>query len=77
MLARASLVDGRVRIPDSVRAALAILPGDPMLFAVDEDADAIVLSRLLHPAASTAPRRAVPAQVLPLTPRGARRRVRG
>lgn len=74
MLAMAPLVDGRVRLPDAVRAALAIRPGDPMYVSVLDGA--IVLSRVLAPAAWTAPLRALPARVLPLAPPLTRRRVR-
>ncbi len=68
------MVDGRVQIPDAVRAALAILPGDPLYVSVRDGA--IVLSRVLDPAAWTAPLRAMPARVLPLSPLVPRRRVR-
>jgi len=57
------LLNGRVDLPEAVRAALQLIPGDRL--SMVQTGDSLVLTRVTPPPALTAPHRHRPARLLP------------
>lgn len=55
--------DGRVTLPESVRAAFELLPGDPMLYAVR--GGELVLTRITPKRSESPSRTRQPGRILP------------
>lgn len=66
-----TVCDGRITLPESIRAAFELLPGDPMVYNVR--GSELVLTRATPPRSALPPRSRRPGRVLPWSRRKPRR----